>query len=67
MSRLASRALRWLMVLGAALLLAPAHAQLTLDVPPQVSLLTFGPGDIYWQRFGHNALLLRAADGRAGG
>lgn len=65
MSRLASRALRWLMVLGAALMLAPAHAQLTLDVPPQVSLLTFGPGDIYWQRFGHNALLLRAADGRA--
>jgi hypothetical protein len=26
---------------------------------PQVSLLTFSPGDIYWQRFGHNALIVR--------
>lgn len=32
---------------------------------PRVSLLTFAPGEIYWQRFGHNALLLRARDGRA--
>lgn len=24
----------------------------------QVRLLTYGPGDIYWQRFGHNALWL---------
>lgn len=31
-----------------------------------VSLLTFQPGTEYWQRFGHNALLLRdAASGRA--
>ncbi len=32
---------------------------------PRVSLLTFAPGEVYWQRFGHNALLLRARDGRA--
>ena len=25
----------------------------------QVSLLTFGPGDIYWERFGHNAIVIR--------
>jgi hypothetical protein len=31
-----------------------------------VSLLTFSPGEIYWQRFGHNALLVRnAIDGTA--
>src|SRR6476659_2659576 len=29
-----------------------------------VSLLTFGPGEIYWERFGHNAIRIRnAADG----
>lgn len=36
----------------------------TLDAPPsasapQVSLVTFAPGEVYWQRFGHNALLVR--------
>ncbi|HEY1076161.1 MAG TPA: DUF4105 domain-containing protein [Fontimonas sp.] len=35
------------------------------DEAPQISLLTFGPGEIYWQRFGHNALLVQTADGRA--
>jgi hypothetical protein len=32
------------------------------DAPPevlQVSLLTYGPGDIYWERFGHDAIELR--------
>jgi hypothetical protein len=37
-----------------------AHAQPS----PQVSLVTFSPGDIYWQRFGHNALVVR--DGLGG-
>lgn len=27
-----------------------------------VSLLTFGPGDIYWERFGHDAILVRYGD-----
>ncbi len=31
---------------------------------PRISLLSFAPGEIYWQRFGHNALLVRDADGR---
>lgn len=29
---------------------------------PQISLLTFQPGEVYWQRYGHNALLVRDAD-----
>jgi hypothetical protein len=33
------------------------------EEPPQVSVLTFEPGETYWQRFGHDALLLRAPDG----
>jgi hypothetical protein len=34
------------------------------DVPDEdlrVSLVTFSPGPLYWERFGHNALLLRDA------
>lgn len=27
--------------------------------PPAISLLTVAPGSVYWQRFGHNALLVR--------
>lgn len=27
--------------------------------PPAISLLTVAPGTVYWQRFGHNALLVR--------
>ena len=29
------------------------------DANPEISLITFGPGEIYWERFGHNALLVR--------
>lgn len=36
-------------------LLLPALA----TAAPRISLLTFAPGEIYWQRFGHNALLVR--------
>ena len=32
----------------------------------EVSLVTYGPGDIYWERFGHNAIEIRdAASGQA--
>lgn len=51
-----------------ALAAAPAIAR---TAPPaedgrdlQISLLTFGPGSIYWERFGHNAILVR--DRRSG-
>ncbi|MEZ5463517.1 DUF4105 domain-containing protein [Dokdonella sp.] len=38
---------------------ASALAQ-TDDAPAlEVSLLTFGPGQVYWERFGHNAIVIR--------
>ena len=50
----------------ALLTVTPARAQTPpladADVP-EVSVLTFEPGEVYWQRFGHDALLLRAPDG----
>src|SRR5579875_3831171 len=39
----------------------PAHAGVT-DAPGEnleVSLITYGPGDISWERFGHDAIELR--------
>jgi hypothetical protein len=53
---------------ASALLLAGALFGLALAAPaaaeaeppaPRISLLTFDPGAVYWQRFGHNALLVR--------
>jgi len=43
------------------LLSGPSWAQNAVqgDNDPQVWLLTYGPGEIYWQRFGHNALWIR--------
>lgn len=42
----------------------PAHAQsatpaATPGADLQISILTFGPGAIYWERFGHDAILVR--------
>jgi len=36
------------------------HVALTTDPlsAPRVALVTFGPGRIYWERFGHNALIV---------
>ncbi|GMU43456.1 MAG: DUF4105 domain-containing protein [Xanthomonadales bacterium] len=49
-----------------ALLLAAWAAPLRAEVPFDVSLVTVEPGQVYWQRFGHNAILLRdRATGRA--
>jgi hypothetical protein len=47
---------------------SPATAQAAEDAPdaataPRISLLTIGPGAIYFERFGHNALVVRDADG----
>lgn len=42
------------------LLLSPAVPAANLHTEPgsqlEISLLTFGPGEIYWERFGHNAI-----------
>lgn len=51
--------MRWLF--GAWLLLACAAAP-AQEAPPsglEISLLTIGPGEAYWERFGHNALVVR--------
>jgi len=43
------------------LLSAPAHADVA-NAPGanlEVALITYGPGETYWERFGHNALQLR--------
>lgn len=34
------------------------------ETAPAIALATVAPGDIYWQRFGHNALTVTPADGR---
>jgi hypothetical protein len=41
---------------------APVQAAAQSDTVPDISLLTFGPGEIYWERFGHNAILVRNGD-----
>lgn len=53
-----------LMVCLAGVLFAQAaHAQAPLPAPPEgeyeVLLVTYGPGEAYWERFGHNAIWLR--------
>lgn len=65
-----SSAARWasfqqivrLSVLAFVLLLAPrafaAVVPETAAPAPVISLVTFGPGPVYWERFGHNALLV---------
>ncbi len=50
----------WLAVIA---VVSPALAQSDAPAPNaapalEVSLLTFGPGEIYWQRFGHNAIVI---------
>jgi hypothetical protein len=51
----------WLAVLWLGLF-SPLQAQDATDAAPsaelRISLLTFAPGAVYWQRFGHNALLV---------
>ena len=39
-----------------------AHAADSPD-PTEVWLVTYGPGEIYWQRFGHNAIWIRDPQG----
>lgn len=47
----------------ACLLLWPLHAHAGVADAPgsnlEVSLITYGPGDTYWERFGHDAIELR--------
>lgn len=62
LSAVARLLLRVLLLLG----LLPA-AVLAQDggEAPRIALVTFGPGPVYWERFGHNALLVRDESGEA--
>lgn len=48
-----------LALLGTLAAPAPTAAQAEPGSALHVSLLTFGPGEIYWERFGHNAIRIR--------
>ena len=54
---------RFLMLLACVLAaaLSPAHASVAdaAGADLQVSLITYGPGETYWERFGHDAIQLR--------
>lgn len=54
---------RWRVVPALGLLIIsvalPLQAQEAPRTDLEISLLTFGPGEVYWQRYGHNALLVR--------
>jgi len=39
----------------------PLSADQVQSEEPEVWLVTYGPGEIYWQRFGHNAIWIRDA------
>jgi len=55
---------RWLVFLLAALFAGLSSPLSAEEGPgpksgPEVWLVTYGPGEIYWQRFGHNAIWIR--------
>lgn len=50
---------RWLLLIALLFgFIAPTQAQENPGESLRVSLLTFAPGETYWQRFGHNAILV---------
>lgn len=58
----------WLLCLIGMLCLAMTPAPVragVADAPPgqlEVSLITYGPGEVYWERFGHDAIQIRDRD-----
>jgi hypothetical protein len=57
----AARAAMRLLALLSLLAFAPAAP--AQDAAPQISLLTIGPGEIFFERFGHNAIVVRDSAG----
>lgn len=54
--------MRYALLLLLTLCLSPMARAGIVDAPAsnlEISLLTYGPGDIYWERFGHDALEVR--------
>ena len=63
---MAAMVLRGVLVLLSLLSAAPAARAQALpgpDAAPRISLLTVGPGDIYFERCGHNAIVVRGPGG----
>lgn len=58
---IASRWLAAVIVSLGLLLCCAASAQTVPGETLKVSVLTFGPGEVYWERFGHNAIVIRDA------
>lgn len=55
---------RWLVLwAGACLLLAALLAGTTAEAAPRIGVLTMQPGEVFFERFGHNAILVEPADG----
>src|SRR3990170_7731540 len=55
----------WILCAGLMVSLACSGAQAQeASAHPEVWLVTYGPGEIYWQRFGHNGIWIR--DSRLG-
>jgi hypothetical protein len=59
--KLASRLLLTVTLLLCSAYLTTARADITNDpgADLDISLITYGPGDIYWERFGHDAIEVR--------
>ena len=56
------RPMRFALILLLALCIVPLARAGVVDAPAsdlEISLMTYGPGDIYWERFGHDALEVR--------
>lgn len=43
----------------AALIVYAATQTASAQTPPEISVITFEPGTVYWERFGHDAILVR--------
>jgi hypothetical protein len=56
-----SSSVRWLTLASALTLglLSGGLARAQAAEAPQIALVTFGPGQLYWERFGHNGIIVR--------
>lgn len=52
-----SKTLRWLLALWLLVASALLHAQ-PAPPAPRIGVLTMGPGDVFWERFGHDAIVV---------
>jgi len=54
-----TEALRFALLLALALSAGRVHAQAAdTGQPPRIGVVTMGPGDVFWERFGHDAIVV---------